>query len=153
MSVTRTASLFLAACALVSCFSWSNDLRAAPHPKALDCAAQIRNLSIEEAARGLPVKLRAVVTYNDPLSGEFFVQDATGGIYVSLDKPFNVTRGQQVEITGITSPGDFAPEVVRAMFAFWAPASCPRLARFPSMKWRLAVRTASGLSPRELSTR
>ena len=107
--------MFLAACALLSCLSRSNDLYAAPqHPRALDRAVQIRNLSIEEAARGLPVKLRAVVTYNDPLSGEFFVQDATGGIYVSLDQPVTVTRGQQVEITGITSPGDFAPEVSKS---------------------------------------
>jgi signal transduction histidine kinase/ActR/RegA family two-component response regulator len=106
--------LFLAACALVACLSRSNDLYAAPrHPRALDRAVQIRNLSLEEAARGLPVKLRAVVTYNDPLSGEFFVQDATGGIYVSLDQPVTVKRGQQVEITGITSPGDFAPEVTK----------------------------------------
>ena len=29
----------------------------------------------------MPVKLCAVVTYYDPGSGEFFVQDATGGTY------------------------------------------------------------------------
>ncbi len=109
--MSRPARLVFA-CALVSCFPWSRDLGAAPQPpRVLEHAAQIRSLSVEEAASGLPVKLHAVVTYNDPESGELFVQDATAGIYVSLDKPVTVTSGQQVEITGITSPGDFAPEV------------------------------------------
>ena len=65
-------------------------LQAAPTtPKILDRVAQIRSLSTEDAARGLPVRLRGVVTYYDPmsypvdpLSMDLFVQDATGGIYV-----------------------------------------------------------------------
>jgi signal transduction histidine kinase/ActR/RegA family two-component response regulator len=115
MSVIRPARLALAALALVSCFCLSGVLCAAPpRPRVLDSAAQIRNLPVEQAALGLAVKLRAVVTYYDPDSNEFFVQDATGGIYVSLEKTISVTSGQQVEITGITSPGDFAPEVAKA---------------------------------------
>ncbi len=115
MSVTRPARLVFAVCAFVPCFSWPGVLCAAsPRPWLLEHAAQIRNLSVEDAARGLPVKLHAVVTYNDPDSGELFVQDATGGIYVSVDKPISVKSGQQVEVTGMTSPGDFAPEVSKA---------------------------------------
>jgi signal transduction histidine kinase/CheY-like chemotaxis protein len=126
MPVNRPARLVFAVCVFVSCFSLSNDLCAAPHrPKVLERAAQIRNLSVEEAALGLPVKLHAVVTYNDPLSGELFVQDASAGIYVSLDKPATVTPGQQVEITGVTSPGDFAPEVNKSDVRVLGPGVLP----------------------------
>src|ERR1700682_325957 len=86
--------------------------------KILDRVAQIRSLSTEDAARGLPVRQRGVVTYYDatayladPLSIDLFVQDATGGIYVQCEKPLNINRGQQIELTGVTGPGEFAPVV------------------------------------------
>ncbi|MCU1274863.1 MAG: putative Histidine kinase, partial [Bryobacterales bacterium] len=42
---------------------------------------------------------------------DLFVQDATGGIYVQCEKPLNVRRGQQIELTGVTGAGQFAPVV------------------------------------------
>jgi signal transduction histidine kinase/ActR/RegA family two-component response regulator len=80
---------------------------------ALERVSQIRSLSTEQAARGLPVRLRAVVTYYDPVSLELFVQDASGGIYVQSEKALSIERGQEIELTGITGPGDFAPEVIK----------------------------------------
>src|SRR5438309_1377202 len=84
-------------------------LQGAPTPpKILDRVAQIRSLPTEDAARGLPVRLRGVVPYYaptaypaDPLSMDLFVQDATGGIYVQCEKPLNIKRGQQIELTGV----------------------------------------------------
>src|SRR6266487_1890058 len=99
---------------VASALAWASAfsvlLHAAPAPpKVLDRVYQIRNLATEEAARGLPVRLRAVVTYYDataypadPLSIDLFVQDASGGIFVQSEKPLNIKRGQQIELTGIT---------------------------------------------------
>src|ERR1700730_2862686 len=44
-------------------------------------ADQVRRLSPEEAALGYPVRVRGVVTDDVP-TPDFFVQDATAGIYV-----------------------------------------------------------------------
>ena len=54
--------------------------------------AQIRQLSVEEANRGYPVKIRAVVTFYRPalqqsptdlIAPDLFVQDATAGIWIN----------------------------------------------------------------------
>jgi signal transduction histidine kinase/ActR/RegA family two-component response regulator len=83
----------------------------------LEYASEIRSLSPQEANRGLPVRLHAIVTYYDPSLGDLFIQDATAGIYVELNsaaqKPVGLARGQEIEVTGVTFSGDFAPEVVR----------------------------------------
>lgn len=75
-------------------------------------ADQVRRLSPEEAARGYPVRIRGVITDDVP-SPDFFVQDATAGIYVEGSSP-NHSRhhwGDVVELQGITGPGKFAPVV------------------------------------------
>ncbi len=84
---------------------------APPAPKVLNRVAQIRSLTAEVAARGLPVRLRAVVTFSDPSSRDLFVQDSTGGIYVESETPLNFERGQEIELAGSTGAGDFAPVV------------------------------------------
>ncbi len=94
-------------------------------PAVLERTADIHNLSVEDAARGIAIKLHAVVTFYDPESTEFFVQDETGGIYVSLEKPISVIAGQQVEVTGITSAGDFAPEVMKGQVRVLGPGTLP----------------------------
>ncbi len=75
-------------------------------------ANQIRRLSPEEASRGYPVLIRGVITMDAP-APDFFVQDATAGIYVEgSDFPkFTHVLGQFVEIEGITGPGKFAPVI------------------------------------------
>jgi hypothetical protein len=72
----------------------------------------IRELHPTEAEQRLPVVIRGVVTYADPRDAHgFFVQDATAGIYVWHSPAWTVQRGQDVEVTGSTGPGDFAPVV------------------------------------------
>ncbi len=75
-------------------------------------ASQIRSLSPEEASRGYPVLVRGVITMNAP-SPDFFVQDATAGIYVegSSSPKFPHVQGESVEIEGVTGPGKFAPVI------------------------------------------
>lgn len=73
---------------------------------------EARELQPAQAEQRLPVVIRGVVTYSDPkdLHG-FFVQDDTAGIYVWQSPAWAVKRGQLVEVTGTTGPGDFAPVI------------------------------------------
>jgi diguanylate cyclase (GGDEF)-like protein len=80
-------------------------------------ALGVHKLRPEQAARALPVHLRAVVTYYDPYIDSryaaLFLQDASGGIFVAVrGRPFPSLRtGALVELSGVTAPGDFAPIV------------------------------------------
>jgi hypothetical protein len=58
------------------------------------------------------VRIRGVVTDDVP-SPDFFVQDATAGIYVegSVSPRFTHHWGEVVEVEGITGPGKFAPVI------------------------------------------
>lgn len=93
---------------------------------ALEHASQIRDLPPTEAAIGLPVHLTGVVTYYDPAGPDLFIQDATAGIYVDCDAPVAVERGQQVEITGVSGAGDFAPVVVHPRIRVLGPGKLPK---------------------------
>lgn len=75
-------------------------------------ADQIRHLSAEEAALGYAVRIRGVITDDVP-SPDFFVQDATAGIYVegSTAPRFEHHWGDVVEVEGVTGPGKFAPVI------------------------------------------
>ncbi len=93
----------------------------------LTTIAQVHALSAEEAARALPVRLRATVTYINPLSHVFFVQDETGPTFVSSThlRDFGVAAGDRVDLTGVTGPGNFAPVVMNASAARLSGGSMP----------------------------
>ena len=78
----------------------------------LDRAEQVRNLSAADAAQSHPVRLRGIVTYYDPDAPDLFIQDETAGIYVFCEGRLPIERGQQIELSGITDAGDFAPVVI-----------------------------------------
>jgi signal transduction histidine kinase len=104
----------LAACLFYSLTSGA-DTRTQGPTKALPTLThvdQIRRLSPEQASRGYPVRIRGVVTMDAP-SPDFFVQDATAGIYTegSLSPKYPHVLGQFVEVEGITGPGKFAPVI------------------------------------------
>lgn len=95
---------------------------------------EAHSLSAEDAGRGYPIHLRAVVTYLD-LSidgkrGGVFLQDATGGIYVIVsantkwpkDPP---TPGTLVDITGVSAPGEFAPIIDQSRIRVIASSHLP----------------------------
>ncbi len=75
-------------------------------------ADQVRQLSPEEASRGYPVQIRGVVTDDVP-APDFFVQDASAGIYVEgSDSPRFIHHfGDLIELDGVTGPGKFAPVI------------------------------------------
>jgi len=108
--------------------------------------AAIRALSPDAASRRFPVKLRAAVTYYDPLAYTLFVEDRTGGIYVSVHggpQP-NVKTGDLADVEGVTNAGDFAPIVANGRLRAVGRAAMPRpaaasmealLAAAPDSQW------------------
>jgi len=102
------------------------------HPAANDARiltsiAQVHALSAEEAARALPVRVRATVTYINPVSRVFFVQDETGPTFVNSSRvrETGVAAGDRVEVTGVTGPGNFAPVIMSASAARVSGGSMP----------------------------
>ncbi len=94
----------------------------------------VHSLTIEQAARNYPVHLTAVVTYYDPYvdrrQAALFVYDSSGGIFVSMPVA-DFQAGDLIEITGVSSPGDYAP-IVRGTEAHvigksQLPANAPRV--------------------------
>src|SRR5215468_55080 len=75
-------------------------------------ADQIRRLTPEQAALGYPVRICGVITMDAP-QPDFFLQDATAGIYTegSESPKYPHVLGQLVEVEGVTGPGKFAPVI------------------------------------------
>lgn len=92
--------------------------------RTLTTVREIRTLSREQAQKGYPVRIRAVVTYfrrqpsenlddkSDP-GNDMFIQDETGGNWVGATPEMGVLHpGDFVEIEGKTTQKDFAPDIV-----------------------------------------
>jgi len=100
-------------------------------------AQQIRELTVGEANRGYPLRLRAVVTYFDAVDSDFFVEDATAGIWVNdvamASRHFEV--GDLLEIEGVSEDPNFAPEVGKPRFRVLgrAPLPPPRKVDFDAL--------------------
>lgn len=79
----------------------------------LRTAAAVRGLTVEQAQQQRRVRLRGVVTFFDEKLFSRFIQDDTAGIYIqAFAGTPPLVPGQVVEITGTSSPGEFAPIVV-----------------------------------------
>ena len=90
-------------------------------------AEQVRELTPDQANRGYPVHLRAVLTYIDLSVGDFFVQDATAGIYVNENnKELHFHPGDFLEIDGVTEELDFAPQIGKARYRLLGQAPLPQ---------------------------
>ena len=89
--------------------------------------AEVHALSPEEAGSAIPVHVRATVTYLDPASTVFFVQDSTGATYVSARRvrEIKVQPGDLVDLTGVTAPGQFAPTISNASVERVSSSSMP----------------------------
>jgi hypothetical protein len=93
-------------------------------------AQQIRLLTRDEAGRGYPVRLRAVVTYFEPAWNTLFVQDATGGLFVfppEIPRPA-LRPGQEVELEGesMRTTGPTANGVQERMLRVTGTGPLPR---------------------------
>jgi PAS domain S-box-containing protein len=100
---------------------------AAPRLPTLTTAEQVRELTADQANRGYPVHLRAVVTYIDFAVGDFFAQDSTAGIYVNENnRSLHFRPGDLLEIEGVTEEPDFAPQIAKARYRSLGQAPLPR---------------------------
>jgi len=81
--------------------------------------AEIRQLSTAEASTAMPVHLNGLVLSTaDPQGRALFLADEFASIYVLADQGVlnAYRRGDQLEVSGVTDPGEFAP-IVRAFSA------------------------------------
>jgi signal transduction histidine kinase/ActR/RegA family two-component response regulator len=93
----------------------------------LTTAEEVRELTPDQANRGYPVHLRAVLTYIDFSVGDFFVQDATAGVYVNENnKELHFHPGDFLEIDGVTEELDFAPQIGKARYRLLGQAPLPQ---------------------------
>jgi signal transduction histidine kinase len=99
---------------------------APPLPVLHDIGA-IHKLSTEQATRGYPVQVRGVVTYFDDIGNNLFVQDQTGGVFItwSRDLPV-VSTGQLVQLEGVTIPTPYAPDIGKVRLRVLGTAPMPR---------------------------
>ncbi len=95
----------------------------------LHSVKEIHSLRSQHAALGIPVALRGVVTCFDKTIHVFFVQDGTGGIYVYGPSVWEMPlkAGQEVEISGKTDPGEFAPSIHATHVVIVGSAPLPAL--------------------------
>jgi signal transduction histidine kinase len=96
--------------------------------------AQIRRLSLSEAERHYPVKLRAVVLDYSTLP-TLFVSDKTNGIFVRVTTNQVFFQGQLLEIDGVSDAGRFSPVIVPTKLKVVGNAELPtpRDASFQSL--------------------
>lgn len=84
----------------------------APPAVVLTNAAQVRNLTVAEAARALQTRLRGVVVDESfPPERALILADQTAGIYLlAATNLFSSFRREDLlEVEGVTDPGEFAP--------------------------------------------
>jgi PAS domain S-box-containing protein len=82
-------------------------------PRLLTRVTEVASLPVSDAAEALPVRLRGVLTYADPAWRTGFLQDETDAVFFELPQT-NARSGDWVELTGVTSPGQFTPVVSNA---------------------------------------
>jgi diguanylate cyclase (GGDEF)-like protein len=111
--------------ATVTAETWNlNDSGASFAP--LTSVSAVHQLASSRAEQALPVRITGVITYIDQPRRQLFLQDPSGGIYVSYsgDHP-EVSVGSRVTLTGITGPGDYAPVILAPKFSGQGIAPMP----------------------------
>ena len=110
--------------------------------RTLTTLREAHSLSAEEAKRGYPIHLQAVVTYYDPFIDSrriaLFVHDATGSMYVAVPIGFISPGGPPragtiVDVSGISAPGDFAPIIDQSRISVIGLSHIPDDAKRVSM--------------------
>jgi len=93
----------------------------------LDTAAAVRALAPEAAAQHRPVRLRGNLLLVTAPRNAFVLLDRTEGIYVELPEVVEASLqlGDELEVTGVTEAGDFAPIVVARSVERRGPGALP----------------------------
>jgi diguanylate cyclase (GGDEF)-like protein len=95
---------------------------------ALRTIRELKSLSVETAAKQLPVDVRGTVTFIDPSTSLLFVQDATAGAYVDIHNGSSpeVAAGDIVHVQGVSGPGDYAPIITRSTITRLGRGAMPK---------------------------
>jgi signal transduction histidine kinase len=99
--------------ALYVVFVLSNTIQgiSAQEPDAvLTNASAILALSGEQAAQGIKISIKGVVTAAEPTwGGRFFIQDSSAGVFVENISKFQPNPGDVLVVSGVSYPGGYAP--------------------------------------------
>ncbi len=87
---------------------------------------QVHRLTLDQAKQGYPVRLRGVVTYYNLASGDLFLQDATGAIWMPPPQQPALRPGQYIEVLGTSLPGNFSSDVVSTKIRILGETNLPR---------------------------
>ncbi len=112
-NVPRVTARMHSVSLLATMVFWASAGRLAALP-ILKQVSEIRKLTVAEACQGFPVQLHGVVTYFDTIGPDFFFQDSSGGIWVHwLPGMPSAQKGQLIELEGVTTQADFAPDIAQ----------------------------------------
>ncbi len=105
--------------------SRGNGAKSADLPE-LTSVSAIRTLDPQQAKRGYPVRLRAIVTHFDAPGPNFFAQDDTGGIWIRWEpgQP-EPRRGEVIELQGITELTDFNADIAKPRWKVLGTGALP----------------------------
>ncbi len=99
-------------------------------PTLLTNAADVLSLSPAQADHKIPVLVRGVVTAAEPgWGGQFFVQDATAGVFVENRSDEHPEPGDLVEVKGVSQRGAFAPIISKPTWTAIGTAPLPKAKR------------------------
>ncbi len=122
----RTAGILLMLVLASARATWGQGTGLSDLPT-LTTAEQIRELTADQANRGYPIRLRAVITYIDFAVGDFFAEDRTAGIYVNENnRSLHFQPGDLLAIEGVTEEPDFAPQIAKARYRLLGHTSLPQ---------------------------
>lgn len=82
----------------------------------LRTALSLRSLSPEDAAKQLPVELRGTVVFIEGPDASIVIQDDTAGTYFLGQNEHSLRPGDEVVVTGVTTPGTFLPGIGGASY-------------------------------------
>jgi signal transduction histidine kinase len=99
---------------------------AQPPAGTLTNAADVLALPAARASSGIPISVKGVVTAAEEYwEGRFFLQDASGGVFVDNIGNQQPDPGDVVEVTGISHPGAFAPVISKPTWKIVGTAPLP----------------------------
>lgn len=134
-SFKRTRAL-LAACLVATCVS--DSLAQTKVSGELTTCRAVRALDRAEADRNHPVRLKGVVTCYAPSGQLLFIQDETGGAYVSATPwPEKLEVGEVVEVAGVSGGGLYSPVVLRGTVTARGVKQEPRFRRISIEELRM----------------
>lgn len=105
--IVGCAGVLLSLCAAGPCLS-------ATAAETLTNASAVLALSAHQATSNIPIRVTGVVTAAETnWTGRFFVQDATGGVFVDNRVNPQPRAGDLVTVSGVSFPGGYAPVITK----------------------------------------